>query len=682
MRLFLCHNVVQQTSSLLAIMLTDFYKQLTKIATLRRHRFALVLQGDEAWCEEALNELLDQYVGKTIFQLGGSEVERATQFAPFNKGQKLLGQECHLMIADFSNGFDANSFAAVTGCILGGGLLVIIPPKVQSNDFSQQWLERAFSSLLVVRQNGELPKLPSLLAATEISPYAEQNEAIEKIGKVVTGHRKRPLVLTADRGRGKTSALGIASAQLLSMRRMKILVTAPALATVQPLFQHASQNLPEAKLSKGKLFFADSSIEFIAPDELLQSKPECDLLLVDEASAIPVPLLKRMVEIYHRAVFSTTIHGYEGCGRGFTLKFQTWLKAQRPGARLFHIEQPIRWAKQDPLEKWIFDTFLLDCELESNVSSQLSCYFQRIDKATLLAQPCLLKSIFALLVNAHYQTTPNDLMLLLSDSQVHLDVMMQGNLCVGCLLSVEEGGIEVELAEQVLLAKRRPKGHLVPALLTSQLGLIQAITEKSLRVMRIAVHPELQGQGIGSQMLTRLKDSKDYSFYSTSFGATRELVKFWRNNGFQPVKLGSQRDQASGTYSLVMLSSRTAWVEQIQDRFVASFRYLLSERFNKIEIELVRSLLVDSDASEINMPLPAIVELYINGSSNYDSVAFEMDEWLKQNPFLQQRASDLIIRKLVQRNTWRDCTIEFGFVGLKQTEQQFRMDIAALASHN
>ncbi|MDW2178689.1 tRNA(Met) cytidine acetyltransferase, partial [Vibrio sp. 1637] len=169
--------------------------------------------------------------------------------------------------------------------------------------------------------------------------------AVSLIEKVVNGHRKRPLVLTADRGRGKSSALGIACAQLLQHKPLRILLTAPSINAVEPVYQHAQRLLTDAKqMKKDRLEVGYGYIQFIAPDELLSSLPECDLLLVDEAAAIPVPMLKQITEHYHRLVFSSTIHGYEGCGRGFTLKFIEWLQQQRSGMKTYHMQQPIRWS--------------------------------------------------------------------------------------------------------------------------------------------------------------------------------------------------------------------------------------------------------------------------------------------------------------------------------------------------
>lgn len=44
-------------------------------------------------------------------------------------------------------------------------------------------------------------------------------------------------------------------------------------------------------------------------------------LIVDEAAAIPGPLLRQLVTRFPRTLLTTTVQGYEGTGRGFLLKF-------------------------------------------------------------------------------------------------------------------------------------------------------------------------------------------------------------------------------------------------------------------------------------------------------------------------------------------------------------------------
>lgn len=658
-------------------LINDYLSQLLSIARQSNHRFGVVIRGDDLWQQQCVVEAASHLDSSVIYQLGGKAHIEVDKVVQYNKGQQLLGQECQLLICDFRAGFDANSFTAATGCVRGGGLVVIVTDVNGGEGYDQIWLNNALEHLIQLTQNQPLAPLPQIVER-EFEPYHHQKLAIEKIIKVVEGHRKRPLVMTADRGRGKSSAMGIAAAQLMQSRKIRIVLTAPSVATIQPVFEHASRLLDEAKVENNRLSYHQSVLEFIAPDELLRSQIELDCLLVDEASAIPIPMLQRMVERYHRAVFSTTIHGYEGCGRGFSVKFQTWLKQQRPGTNFYHLEQPIRWNQNDPLENWLFTSFLLDSDLDTLADVQREPQLQRIEKKQLVAEPKLLASCFALLVNAHYQTAPNDLMLLLSDEAIHLYAAFDGGTCLGCILAIEEGQLESQLVEQICLGKRRPKGHLVATTLANQMGITAAALQSSLRIMRIAVHPQRQRSGVGRQMIAQLRQQTEYDFYSTSFGATSELVRFWNQSDFHSVRLGSQRDQASGTHSLIMINGNLDWLDEAKAQFADSMHYSLGTIFSQLEIELVRSLTPINDASVVKAGVHQLMERYCLGGSSYDSVAPLLNLWWQSSPQLAYKVSDLFIRLVVQRNSWADCIAEFGMTGRKQAEQVFRQHLSEL----
>ncbi|NOH60526.1 GNAT family N-acetyltransferase [Vibrio sp. RE88] len=656
----------------------DYFSQLIQSANNANHRFGVVLKGSVDWQSSTLSDLKRLFSSSAIFQLGGKSSDDNVHQVSVKQGQRLLGQECGLLICDFSDGFDANSFSAALGCVTGGGLVVVLPADSGSLSLSEQWLNAALGKLIVVEQAKPLPELPQV-ESSSTEPLAQQKVAVEKIRKVVEGHRKRPLVMTADRGRGKSSALGIAAAELMEARNLHIVVTAPSLATVSPVFEHAHRLLPKAVIRKGSIQLGQSTLTFIAPDALLRVRPECDLLLVDEASAIPIPMLQRMVERHHRCVLSTTIHGYEGCGRGFTLKFQTWLKQQRPGAAFYHLDQPIRWNENDPLECWLFETFLLNAELETSPLTNFPpIKLKLIDKQQLVSQPDLLRSCFALLVNAHYQTSPNDLMLLLEDDAIQLYAALSEKNCLGCMLTIKEGELEEFLIESIQHGQRRPRGHLVPVMLANHLGLTQAASQPSLRVMRIATHPDYQQRGLGSAMLEQLTQLSGSQFISTSFGATSELIRFWRKNGFVPVKLGVQRDQASGCYSVVMVKGSCDWIALAEQHFHQSMRYLLCNVFADIETDIVRNLLRKEDASEVECEFQALVRNYCLGGAGFESVAPFIANWLLSSNTAFLNCSSLVLRKVLQQHSWQACSEEFGFAGRKQTEQQLRLDIQAL----
>lgn len=648
----------------------------------------MVLKGPDNWQTALVQGLLSEQSPRSIFVMGEgiASADGVTQCVSVKQGQRLLGQECQLLVVDCRKQFDANSFSAACGALCGGGMLLLLASEQAANTPWEQWLTGQFEQLIQMGCDGITHQpvwLPLPTNAT--ARFAQQQQAVEHVHHVVTGHRKRPLLLTADRGRGKSSALGIASGQLMKTRKMRILLTAPTSAAVEPVFHHAQSQLDDVvwQQSKSKLESENAVLEFVAPDDLLQRLPKCDLLLIDEAAAIPLPMLKRMVEHYHRAVLSSTIHGYEGCGRGFTAKFLPWLQSQRPGMKHLHLNTPIRWLPDDPLESWLNDTFLLNAELPTPEKMVLENLALRlVDKSELLAQPARLRACFALLVNAHYQTSPNDLMQLLSDPSCQLWLAECNSDVLGCLLIVEEGGLESALITQVQLGQRRPSGHLIAISLANHLGLKAAAQQRSLRVMRIAVHPQYQSLGVGQAMLAQLEQRLDpqVDFLSTSFGATESLVRFWLHSQYRPVRVGFSRDAASGCHAVMMVKPLTSraehWVEKAECMFEQTLPEWLSSALNDLEPEVVRALLPALGASALPPEALSLIRHYALGGNSFESVL----PWLKRWVLMLEasQVEQLLIRKVLQNHTWSECAQMAGLPGRKQVELLLRQHIAAL----
>ncbi|HAV6898331.1 TPA: GNAT family N-acetyltransferase [Vibrio vulnificus] len=651
-------------------------------------RVGVVLKGPDNWQTALVQGLLSEQSPRSIFVMGEgiASADDVTQCVSVKQGQRLLGQECQLLVVDCRKQFDANSFSAAFGALCGGGMLLLLVSEHAVNTPWEQWLTGQFEQLIQMGGDGIThqpvwPPLPTSATAR----FAQQQQAVEHVRHVVTGHRKRPLLLTADRGRGKSSALGIASGQLMKTRKMRILLTAPTSAAVEPVFHHAQSQLGDVvwQQSKSKLESENAVLEFVAPDDLLQRLPKCDLLLIDEAAAIPLPMLKRMVEHYHRLVLSSTIHGYEGCGRGFTAKFLPWLQSQRPGMKHLHLNTPIRWLPDDPLESWLNDTFLLNAELPTPENVVLENLALRlVDKSELLAQPARLRACFALLVNAHYQTSPNDLMHLLSDPSCQLWLAECNSDVLGCLLTVEEGGLESALITQVQLGLRRPSGHLIAISLANHLGLKAAAQQRSLRVMRIAVHPQYQSLGVGQAMLAQLEQQLDLQvdFLSTSFGATESLVRFWLHSQYRPVRVGFSRDAASGCHAVMMVKPLTSraehWVEKAERMFEQTLPEWLSSALNDLEPEVVRALLPALGASALPPEALSLIRHYALGGNSFESVL----PWLKRWVLMLEasQVDQLLIRKVLQNHTWSECAQMAGLPGRKQVELLLRQHVAAL----
>ncbi len=657
---------------------TSYFSSLRQLAVNNHCRFGVVLRGTQEWNNNTIQQWLNSIEDVSVFQVGGTDFATGRSVA-FNKGQQLLGQECQLLLCDLSSGWDANSFSAALGTLVGGGILVVYGLGDESSNPADIWLRRAFDQLLSLSEQGFSP-LPNMDICLADIDFSQQQQAVNNIVKVVEGHRKRPLILTADRGRGKSSALGMAAAQLMQERKIDIVVTAPSLASVAPVFQFASRLNDNSESKKGLVQTEHSSLRFIAPDELLRQHIECDLLLVDEAAALPLPILQAFVERYHRAVFSSTIHGYEGCGRGFTLKFQTWLRNVRPNMRSQNMRQPIRWSDGDPLEAWHRRCFLLDFEFQNiceEVESSAITY-RRVEKAELLDAPQLLHNVFSLLVNAHYQTSPNDLFHLLGDDNIHVFIASYKETLVGCILAVREGELDEALIADIQTGKRRPKGHLAPVMIANQLGISTAASQSSMRIMRIAVHPELQNRNIGSGLIQHFVSDLSVDYVSTCFGATPSLVNFWRKCGFSCIRIGSQRDQASGCYSLLMVRGNTLdWLSYSQKLFYQHLTFELSASLQAMESGLVKPLLHGYD-SQYPVPMD-LVRQYTQGGANFESIAVWLHALLLSiDDERLDTLSDLMVAKILQRLSWQECADKYQLTGRKQIEATLRAELAQL----
>lgn len=485
---------------------------------------------------------------------------------PAYKAHTLLGQETDVLVFDAHSGFDVNAFAVVSGTLRGGGIFYLLAPPLdawadfpdpdyrrflpypyQPEDVEGRFLRR-FAGLL--KQT-----LPALHSQFKEDKHSNQTDAVNMIVDAVT-----PVVLTADRGRGKSAAMGMAASQLLAAGK-RVVLTAPSRATVGAVFKHA-ENLPV----------------FFAPDDLLQTLPEADVLMVDEAAAIPVPLLLRMLEHYPRCVFSTTLHGYEGSGRGFALRFQTQLDARVPAWQAIRLYQPIRWAENDPLEHFINQALLLDVDLapfppcggrvrDEGMARRENIQYRLLNRDQLARNEPLLRQLFGLLVTAHYQTRPSDLRQMLDAPDISIHILEQDGEILAVALLSREGGLDVELAAAIHAGKRRPHGHPIPQTLTFHAGIHGAAQQVCERVMRIAVHPHLQGQALGSQLLANLMQyaqSYGADYMGVSYAMTPALLRFWERAGFVLARVGHRKDTASGNRSAVQIRGLTVAGKALQ----------------------------------------------------------------------------------------------------------------------
>ncbi|WP_101757028.1 GNAT family N-acetyltransferase [Oceanicoccus sp. KOV_DT_Chl] len=353
-------------------------------------------------------------------------------------------------------------------------------------------------------------------------------------------------------------------------------------------------------------------------------------MLVDEAAAIPAAMLEAMLRHYNRVVFATTVHGYEGTGRGFDIRFKQTLTELRPQWKALELNQPIRWAQDDPLEQFLFEALLLNAQavpltaLAGLVPQR--CVIEPINRDDLLTDHQSLNELFGLLVQAHYQTTPNDLRNLLDGPNISIWVSRFRGHIVAAALLAREGGFEEALSQAVYQGARRPRGHLLAQSLSVHAGFPQAAQMTYQRVMRIAVHPQAQRQGIGRQLLNAMIDhtrNAGVDFIGSSFSATADVLAFWHSVGCVPVRLGVSRDASSGCHSALVLSALSedaqSMLLNLRDRFGKQFPLLLARGFNTVDFTVVEQLLRGLDSGMVLDQQDWMdVEAFAKGYRQYD----------------------------------------------------------------
>ncbi len=602
------------------------------------------------------------------------------------KASSFLGQEFDAVIFDCHEkhhvklggcAFDPNAFGAITGTIRGGGYLLLLKPEKLSE--KSLFLKRFWSVLsaydhfqITAQSVNDVP----LTAPQKVNhASADQDGAVKSIIHVVKGHRRRPLVITSDRGRGKSAALGIAAAKLFDDGYKNIIVCAPSKKTVAIIYKHALKNSPECTLV------------FYSPDELHQQKPKADLVLIDEAAAIPVSLLSRFLTHYSRIVFSTTQHGYEGSGRGFAINFKKVLDSVAPEWVSCELNTPIRWDAGDTLESFVFDALLLNAEpaelndisLSGNHTPPLlhdvllSATHPQINKIELINNPATLSELFGLLVSAHYQTKPSDLMRMLDDDLISIHVIQFNKQIIAVALLIKEGGIDSKIATNIFEGTRRLKGHLVAQSLAANAGIENAPCLQGERIIRIAVHPALQQQGFGTTLLESIIKNSKADYLSSSFGATTELLSFWQQLEFTPVYLGMKRDASSGTHSVVMLHSKTTAGETLlkvaHQRFAKHFPHLLSEPFRELETELVLALLTSSTTLSATPKKASQIEskellAFAEKQRGYENTIYPI--WrlvcnkLSNESKLTNKEKEILVLKVLQKQAWKQISKKMG----------------------
>ena len=565
-------------------------------------RALLILVGEDDFLAHQLNHNLSL---KSAVWIGDVSPHFATQsYFPFSKTKNLLGSEFPAIIYDARQGIHLDALAMAAGTLQDGGQLLLLlnhwaDLANQPDSDSLRWSGEkhaintphfiAFLQEKIAKYNFPVyQSMPLTLAlpipqkdrSTHCQPTLEQARLLQQMAEA----EEAILIVTAKRGRGKSALAGLFAKQQLAQNQ-PVILTAPNKSAVN-IFNE----------------FAGGEITFMPPDELSQNLSDAPQqfanhwLFVDEAAMIPLDILFRLTKAFKRVVLTTTIHSYEGTGRGFLLKFMA--KTDRT-LRHFELFTPLRWQADDKLEAFIDDLLLCDCEdrlpqppYDVALAEQIQIsHCERIPHDQI-------ESVYGLLTLAHYRTSPLDLRRLLDAPQQQFYLAHAQDALLGCVWAVPEGGMaDNTLIRQIRRGERRPRGNLVAQMLCFQAGLEEACALCSLRISRIAVQPNWQQHELGQRLIVRIKQQQikqqgAVDFLSVSFGYTPELLAFWQKCGFILVHFSESKEASSGCYSVVALCPLSeegrAFVQQAEKQFQRNLSlslHPLAIQFARTEID-------------------------------------------------------------------------------------------------
>lgn len=404
------------------------------------------------------------------------------------------------------------SLGRCPNCIVCDDELNVLPISRKAlRGLSPQRMEKGEAGELVVKatpEENELNELKESLIDTphvgvlvEIAKTLDQAKAVLVFLEACSEKtNKSTVALTAARGRGKSAAMGLCLAGAISLGYSTICVTAPEAENLVAVFDFLVRGLKALKFQEhtdytvtynnasgreatkciiGINIFRShrQMIKYVPPSET-DKFSSAEIVAIDEAAAIPLPLVRALMKQPDRLTFmSSTVNGYEGTGRALSLKLikelreaklgpqaekiaakeaagsivgalskkgdfkvheQRWAAAAAAVAsstdklsgplREIELQTPIRYATGDPVEKWLNHLLCLDSGSSSNLKlsggapAPDDCELYSVDRDALFSfhklSEAFLQKIMGLYTSAHYKNTPNDLQML-SDAPSH-----------------------------------------------------------------------------------------------------------------------------------------------------------------------------------------------------------------------------------------------------------------------
>ena len=579
--------------------------------------------------------------------------------------------------------------------------LLPITNNMKNMVIEEKAIDESEENIFISKREKELNDLKkSLQNKNPIGPLlnlcktVDQAKAIMCLVDIISEKNpKNTVSLTSGRGRGKSSSMGLGVAGAVVYGYSNIIITAPSPENLKTFFEFLIKGLNALNYTehkdyiiqegtgdfKGSIISIDiikdhkQTIKYILPTDILLFQL-AELLIIDEAAAIPLNIVKRILPDCV-TFMASTIQGYEGTGRSLSIKLIDEMRNNQKmsGSRILKeisLSQAIRYADNDPIELWLNKLLILDAtsaeSFEDSLEDPSKLELYMVNRDTLFSyhkgSEAFLKKIMSLFVSSHYKNSPNDLQLL-SDAPSHKIFVLckaldkqkkaKGLPDIYCAIQVcEEGGISKDVILTNNKRGLKPSGDLIPWTISEHYQDQEFAHLTSIRIVRIACHPDCQRMGYGSKalellshyyegkfikldddeeieesgdekektgkkklkpLLSKLEDIKPPFIYylGTSFGLTNTLYNFWQKNGYKPLYIAMNSNSITGEHSCIMIkplnegniklltedintnniNQKIKWFIPFSVDFKHRLTSLLSFNFNKLNIKLCLSIL-------------------------------------------------------------------------------------------
>ncbi|XP_050206833.1 RNA cytidine acetyltransferase 1 [Mercurialis annua] len=489
------------------------------------------------------------------------------------------------------------------------------------------------------------------------------------------------VALLAARGRGKSAALGLAVAGAIAAGYSNIFITAPSPENLKTLFdfickgfdsleykEHIDYDVvkstnPEFKKATIRINIYKQhrqTIQYIQPHEH-EKLSQVELLVIDEAAAIPLPVVKSLLGPY-LVFLSSTVNGYEGTGRSLSLKLVQQLQEQSQIAaknvegshsgRLFkkiELSESIRYAFGDPIESWLNALLCLDVANSIPNIGRLpppnDCDLYYVNRDTLFSyhkdSELFLQRMMALYVSSHYKNSPNDLQLMADAPAHHLFVLLgpvdesKNQLPdILCVIQVAlEGQISRKSAITSLGDGHQPSGDQIPWKFSEQFRDAVFPSLSGARIVRIATHPNAMKLGYGSaavELLTRYYEGQLTPISEAEFQNNMENEPVRVTEAAEKVSLQEECIKPRADLPPLLVHLRERQPERLHYLGVSFgltldlFRFWTKHKFAPFYIGQIASAVTGEHTCMVLKPL-----------SNDDIEVSGSDEWGFFSPFYQ-----------------------------------------------